>query len=312
MSKIPVSVIHYGRHDARIKVGGVETFARNLGMIFEDVDFMTPDTLDVEWVDKNRPLVICDNQFVTDWPDSVPLIGFQHGVAAVKYRVTKKRSDRAMAVRQSKAASRPNTLWVACARWISDAFARLYGNQAEHVVYHPVDLNRFDGMHRDVDPKLILHDARTKHKGKRLVEHLRKRNPNWSFQSLDCKPSEVPQRMRSARAFLHLSRYEGNSLVCNEAMAMNMPCMFTKVGLMKDADGPDDVFLIDPDTAFSDARALDSAFDEFTHTLETRTYRPRNWIVEHASRDVALAAWGNVVKSFTAMSGWDFRLENRF
>ena len=44
----------------------------------------------------------------------------------------------------------------------------------------------------------------------------------------------MPDRFRQGAAFLHLSRYEGNSIVCNEAMAMDLPCLFTRVGLMRD------------------------------------------------------------------------------
>ena len=54
--------------------------------------------------------------------------------------------------------------------------------------------------------------------------------PAWRFEPLACAPSEVADRMRKAAAFLHLSRYEGNSMVCAEAMAMNLPCLFTAWG----------------------------------------------------------------------------------
>jgi hypothetical protein len=311
LSKLPISIVHYGRYDPRTRIGGVETFARNLDRVFQSVEFMTPENLNVERVRKDHILVICDNQFVTDWPDSIPVIGFQHGVAAVKCKITKKRSDRARAARQAKAAERPNTLWVACAHWISNTFAHLHGNGASHVVYHQVDLERFDGERGDVDQSLILHDARSVHKGKKLVAYLQKQFPAWRFEPLDCKPAEVPERMRGAKAFLHLSRYEGNSIVCNEAMAMNLPCMFTTVGLMKDADGPDDVFRVDPDLAFGDAGALVAAFDGFTRTLETRTYTPRMWVMEHASPVVHLDAWRGVTESFAAMSGWKIGLDPR-
>jgi len=56
--------------------------------------------------------------------------------------------------------------------------------------------------------------------------------------------------MRKARAFIHLSSYEGNSIVCNEAMAMNLPCMFTDVGLMRDSGRPQDVRVSPPNVLF--------------------------------------------------------------
>ena len=76
-----------------------------------------------------------------------------------------------------------------------------------------------------------------------------KKLPEWRFETLNCKPEDVPDRMREAAAFLHLSRYEGNSIVCNEAMAMNLPCLFTKVGLMNDGE-PLDVSIVESEAVY--------------------------------------------------------------
>jgi glycosyltransferase involved in cell wall biosynthesis len=132
-----------------------------------------------------------------------------------------------------------------------------------------------------------------------LVERFK----GWRLEPLACAPEEVPDRMRRARAFVHLSRYEGNSIVCNEAMAMDLPLFATRVGLMQDDDRPRDVYLVDPERAFGDRRFLDAELAAFLHSLETRTYHPRAWVLEHASLDVARQRWNEV------RLAWESRLD---
>ena len=129
------SVVHYALNDPRTTRGGVESFAQNLGLVFREVLFMTPKTRDLALVRERRLPVICDNQLVLDWPSDVPVIGFQHGVVLKKLFALRKRELLGLARRQARAAARKNTLWVACARWISETFARLHGNRAAHVIY---------------------------------------------------------------------------------------------------------------------------------------------------------------------------------
>jgi hypothetical protein len=296
MERLPLTVVHYGANDAETHRGGVESFARNLRLVFERVELWHPAVLDVERVRRENTMVICDNHWVLDWPDDLRVIGFQHGVAAVKRTHTRTWKDWGLARRQARAARRRNTVWVACAQWIARTFGELHGNAAEVIVRHPVDLSRFDGRRDDVDPRLLLHDARGEHKGERLVAELARRFPQWKLEPLACAPVEVPERMRRARAFLHLSRYEGNSIVCNEAMAMDLPCLFTRVGLMQDDDGPRDVQLIDPVRAFGDPEYLAAELAGFTDSLATRTYHPRRWVLEHASIELARARWAEVVE----------------
>ena len=304
MGKLPLQVIHYGKRDPHTHMGGVETFARNLSQVFEDVEFMTPATLDATRVMRERRVVICDNHTAPDWPDEVPLIGFQHGVAAVKCRHTLRVGDISMAWRQGRAACRQRTVWVACAQWISDTFAQRHGNRAEHIIYHHVQ-ERFDGKPGEVDPRLILHDARTDHKGRRQVARLSEAFPAWRFEPLSCRPEEVPDRMRRARAFVHLSFYEGNSIVCNEAMAMDLPCFFTRVGLMRDAEGPTDIHVVDAQRVRRDARYLRAEFGRFLDSLKTRTYHPRHWTRAHATIDINRRTWAAAIGSLQTLSGWD-------
>lgn len=296
--RLPQHVIHYAQYDPRKHVGGVETFARSLELVFERVDYMTPETLDLARIRRERLPVICDNHFVLDFPEDVPVIGFQHGVARVKWRETRDWGDLGRLRRQARAARRPNTLWVACAEWISSTFQQLYGNGAAHVIYHPVDLERFDGRGTGRRPRLILHDARSVHKGKPLVERLAAAFPDYDFEPLACPPEEVPERMRSGRAFVHLSRYEGNSIVCNEAMAMNLPCFFTRVGLMQDANGPSDVYLVDPRRIRRRPAELIAAFSDFLQSLDSRSYNPRSWSERHASPEASRAGWKAAMDDF--------------
>ncbi len=304
MDKLRFTVVHYGGKDPRSTTGGVETFARNLALLFEGVEFMTPRNRDFDRVQRKRIPVICDNQRVRDWPKDIPVIGFQHGFAAEKARVTKSPGHIVMATEQWLASRRPNTLWVACAEWIAKAFARSFGTQTEEVIYHPIDVERFDGHLENAGSRLVLHDGRTRHKGKHLLPKLKAAYPDWSFEPLACRPEDVPDRMRKASAFIHLSAYEGNSIVCNEAMAMNLPCMFTDVGLMRDSGRPQDVRVISAKRAFSDARYLRDEVGAFLGSLETQSYSPRQWILENATAEVARERWARAMDAFVRMAGW--------
>ncbi len=306
--KIPVKVVHHSRNDPREHTGGVETFGRNLALMFEEVAFTTPKSSDIERYVRERRPVICDNQNVLDWPDGHPVIGFQHGVAAVKKELTGSRTDRRLAKEQAKAANRDKTLWVACAQWIARTFDAQQGNGAKHVVYHPVDVDRFDGKLDNEGSRVVLHDGRTEHKGKDLFEHLVRTIPDWSFESLSCRPDEVPDRMRKGAAFLHLSRYEGNSIVCNEAMAMDLPCMFTRVGLMQDGEEQFDVRVVPSEAVYGDRERLVQEVRSFLDSLADREYHPRRWTMEHATPALALESWRNVMVDFQALSGWDLGL----
>ena len=302
LARIPRRVVHYSRLDPETTRGGVESFARNLRLSFDQVDMMTPETLDVARVRADRLPVICDNQMVLDWPRDIPLIGFRHGVAWRKVQVTRSLYDLGLAARQLRAARRPKVTWVSCARWIDAAFTRTAGGPGAGVIYHPVDLERFDGKLENAGSRLLLHDARSDHKGRRLIERLARALPDYRFEPLACDSSQVPDRMRGAAAFLHLSRYEGNSIVCNEAMAMNLPCLFTRVGLMLDAGQSFDVQMIDPALAFGNPAALLQATREFLASLASRVYRPRAWVTEHASLDATRVAWTSCLDTFDRQS----------
>jgi hypothetical protein len=127
---LPLSVIHYSHEDPRTSIGGVQGFARNLERLFAEVRYLTPGSRNRRAALTSRVPIICDNQLVLDWPPEHPVIGFQHGVAAVKYQATGSLGHWRLARAQRRAAARPNTLWVACARWIAEAFGALHGNAA--------------------------------------------------------------------------------------------------------------------------------------------------------------------------------------
>jgi glycosyltransferase involved in cell wall biosynthesis len=310
--KIPINVIYYNDKDPLKTTGGVQTFAKSLRQTFLKVQYMTPKNLDLDYIlDKQVP-VICTNEMVSDIPDQIPVIGFQHGVGAVKYSVTRTSGHNRLRHAQKKASKRPNVIWIACAEWIASKFEEIYGNQTKYVIYHHIDTELFDGKSRGNNSKLILHDARTDHKGLKLFPLLEKAFPNWKFEPLDCRPEDVPDRMRDARAFVHLSRYEGNSIVCNEAMAMNLPCMFTNVGLMQDKNRPKDVFLIRTHEAYStyfritrpNKHELIKNTKLFLESLDNREYNPREWVLKNAVASTSLKKWEKVMIEYEKLSGW--------
>lgn len=305
MEKIPGTIFHYSRFNPEQRTGGVESFARSLKLAFEDVRFLDsrsdgPGSAAMQRVVASGLPVVCDNHMVLDWPDGYPVIGFQHGVAAEKKFITWSRTDWLLARMQARAARREATIWVACARWISDEFSRRHGNQARHIIYHAVDTNLFDGGLANRGSKLVLHDGRSRHKGRELYPILQEALPDWAFEPLSCSPAQVPVRMCGARAFMHLSRYEGNSIVCNEAMAMGLPCLFTRVGLMRDAE-PLDVSIIEVKQAYGRRKRLIECVSSFLEGLDEVSYRPRDWIVEHTSQQAFMTSWRNVMASWRHM-----------
>lgn len=305
---LPLAVVHYSREDPRASVGGVQRFARNLERIFSEVRYLTPRSGNRREVVQSRVPVICDNQHVLDWPPEHPVIGFQHGVAAVKFQATRSFGHWRLARAQRRAASRPNTLWVACAEWVGATFARLHGNGAAHVIYYPVDTQRFDGRLDNAGSRLILHDARTRNKGRDLMPRLHAAFPDWRLEGLDCPLDGVAERMRHASAFMHLSRYEGNSLVCNEAMAMDLPCLFTRVGLLQDPNGPTDFWPVDPAVLDGKPAELLAPVRGFLASLDSRQYHPRAWVLAHATLETAEAGWWRVLREFQRRSGWELGL----
>jgi Glycosyl transferases group 1 len=299
------AIVHYALNDPRLVKGGVETFAQNLGLVFGEVMYMTPATRDLELVRSRRLPVVCDNQWVLDWPEDVPVIGFQHGVVLKKLMALRKKELIGLARRQARAAKRNNTLWIACARWISETFARLHGNGAAHVIYHPVDLERFDGRLENEDSRLVLHDGRFPHKGSLVYPRLAAEFPRFRFEPLACPPEAVPDRLRHASAFFHLSSYEGNSIVCNEAMAMNLPCLFTAVGLALDGEDLDVArmpreWVYGPLAPFRQGLVL-GAVRQFLDSLGQRRYEPRRWVESHASLAITRARWAEALRSFDAL-----------
>ena len=155
-SRIPLTVIHYSRYDPRRVTGGVERFGLTLERLFERVEFLTPDCRRERREALSRRIpIICDNQRIMDWPEEHPVIGFQHGVGAVKFQATGSFSHWNLARHQKRAARRPRTLWVASAQWIASAFESLYGTRVRHLIYYPIDSDRFDGRLDNTGSRLV-------------------------------------------------------------------------------------------------------------------------------------------------------------
>mgnify|MGYP001199214424 FL=1 len=310
--KIPIKVIYYNDKNPLTTTGGVQTFAKGLRSIFDSVEYMTPKNLDLQYILREKIPVICTNEMVSDIPDYIPVIGFQHGVGAIKYSATKSSGHKRLKKSQMEASKRPNTIWIACADWIASKFKELYGNQTKHVIYHQIDTETFDGKLENDNSRLILHDARTKHKGSTLLPIIEEAFPDWNFESLNCQPENVPERMRKAKAFIHLSRYEGNSIVCNEAMAMNLPCMFTNVGLMQDKNRPREIYLLETEKVYKsyfgitivNKTELINQTGLFINSLDNKDYNPRKWILENAVASVSNKKWEQTMIDFQQLSGW--------
>jgi len=305
IEKVPVRVVHHGRRRPDDRPGGVEAFARALQLVFADVVFTWSGSPDLPALVRDRAIVVCDNDTVLDWPDHMPLVGFQHGVAAEKARVTRTWTDTRLAFRQSRAARRDRTVWVACARWIADAFRPLHPGAPQHVVRHFVDPERFDGVRTAAGSRLVLHDARTLHKGAKRIARLAAAFPEWRFEPLACAHEEVTDRMREAAAFVHLSRYEGNSIVCNEAMAMDLPCLFTNVGLLRDRDLEIDVHRVGERAIVRDPQLLVAEAGTFLASLATRRFAPRSYVLAHAMPAHARRSWAAVVADLARRCGHD-------
>jgi glycosyltransferase involved in cell wall biosynthesis len=311
LEKIPLRVVHHGRRRPDDRPGGVEAFARALRLVFDDVVFTWSGCRDVAALARERAFVVCDNDTVLDWPDGMAVVGFQHGVAAEKVRVTRTWTDGRLALRQRRAARRARTVWVACARWIADAFRPLHRDAPQHVVRHFVDPVQFDGVRTGSGSRLVLHDARTLHKGADRIAALAAAFPEWRFEPLACAHEDVGRRMREAAAFVHLSRYEGNSIVCNEAMAMDLPCLFTNVGLLRDRDIELDVHRVGERAIIRDPEVLLAEGGAFLASLESRRFAPRSWMLAHATPATARCAWAAVVADLARRCGRELELGTR-
>jgi hypothetical protein len=304
--RIPVRVVHHSRQDPNGKPGGVEAFACRLREIFEQVEMTWTGHPDIRALARDRAIVICDNDTALDWPRDMPIIAFQHGVAWQKVRVTSTVTDARLALRQWRAASRDNTIWVACAHWIAEAFAPLHPGAPQHVIYHHIDTRAFDGRLQNTGSRLVLHDARTPHKGARLMEHIERALPAWRFESLSCPPDAVADRLRTAAAFVHLSRYEGNSIMCLEAMAMDLPIIMTDVGLARDAIAGHvqlDVGLVPTANAFSEPEFAAREVGRLLEVMQSHPPSPRHFVRNHASVPIAREKWRRVLADYASRTG---------
>ena len=113
--RIPRRVVHYGLNNASTSKGGVETHGRNLALAFDEVLFMSRGDRDEDLVVRERLPVICDNQMVLDWPEHIPVIGMQHGMALYKSVWVPQLVNVRLAAEQARAARRktPRTEGVA-------------------------------------------------------------------------------------------------------------------------------------------------------------------------------------------------------
>ena len=91
---------------------------------------------------------------------------------------------------------------------------------------------------------------------------------------------------------------------------MNLPCLFTRVGLMNDPDGPTVVVLMDVDTAYGRREQLVERMATFLASLDERDWSPRDWVIAHASPERSVEGWRRVMADFEEMSGWRLARES--
>ena len=85
---------------------------------------------------------------------------------------------------------------------------------------------------------------------------------------------------------------------------MNLPCMFTSVGLMQDENRPKDIFLIDTDKAYKDRDKLIKETGLFLESLSNKNYNPRGWVLKNAIATMSHKKWEQTMIEFQKLSGW--------
>ena len=99
---------------------------------------------------------------------------------------------------------------------------------------------------------------------------------------------------------------ERNSIVCNEAMAMDLPCIFTDVGLARDAKRGQvelDVALLDAKRCFESTAYLVEQVGQQLATLGRVRRSPRRFMLEHATPAAARERWRAVIEDLASLRG---------
>jgi hypothetical protein len=81
-------------------------------------------------------------------------------------------------------------------------------------------------------------------------------------------------------------------------MAMDLPCLFTKVGLMLDSEHRFGVEQLDPQVAAVGGAPLVDATRRFLQAATEHPLHPRAWVTAHAGLEQAVAGWAAVLSKF--------------
>ena len=95
-------------------------------------------------------------------------------------------------------------------------------------------------------------------------------------------------------------------------MAMNLPCMVTNVGLMKDENRPKEVYLLDLNKTYKsyfgikiiNKMELINQTGLFIKSLNNNHYNPRKWVLENAVASISNKKWEKTILDFQELSGW--------
>jgi len=299
-------IIHHCRYSVHHpQKGGVENFGLNLKNIFKKVHFTLPGDITPDLVRlvqaKNIP-IICDYHSVLDWPEEVKTIGFQHGCAQLRGEITGETMLKEIGREQVVASKRRNAVWVADSQWVSDMCEKYYGRSAEYIIYHAVsdDFFRNSRTHQRVPVTKVFHDARLAHKGRDIIPVLQEAFPKISFIQLQCKHSKIIDVLKDCDVFMHLSKYEGNSIMCNEVMALNIPLVTTDVGLFHEDLGVEEIRIVPVGGCFGENKdRLIEIFGQYVSALNNRKIgveKINQWHQSHATNAHNEILWRQVVE----------------
>ena len=85
---------------------------------------------------------------------------------------------------------------------------------------------------------------------------------------------------------------------------MNLPCLFTRVGLMLDGAERFDVQVVEPRLAFRGGAPLAEAFRSFVRWSREREPNPRAFCLEQTNVEENRRVWSRVLADFEARFGW--------
>ena len=112
-----------------------------------------------------------------------------------------------------------------------------HGVKANKIILNGIDLNEFISKEIDITKQkpIVIHAAADKvNKGGDFIKELQSKCTDFDFQYLDAKNlKETSEKYRRGDLFLHLSKYEGDSIAIKEAASSGLPMLVTDVGIFE-------------------------------------------------------------------------------